>query len=115
PESKDRIYVVSGHYDSRASNIQDAASDAPGANDDASGTAVVMELARVMSKRSFDATLVFLAVAGEEQGLLGSGHWATAAAEKKLAIAGMITNDIIGNTRGEDGRVDRAHLRLFAE
>jgi hypothetical protein len=115
PEARDRIYVVSGHYDSRASDPVDAESEAPGADDDASGTAAVMELARVMSKRSFDATLVFLAVAGEEQDLLGSAHWAAAAATKKLAVAGMITNDIVGNTRSQDGRVDRAHLRLFAE
>jgi len=114
-EARDRLYVVSGHYDSRASDPEDANSDAPGANDDASGTAAVLELARVMSKRSFDATLVFLAVAGEEQALLGSTHWASAAAEKKLAIAGMITNDIIGNTRDRDGHVDRTHVRLFAE
>jgi hypothetical protein len=114
-ESSDRLYVVSGHYDSRASDVEDAQSDAPGADDDASGVAAVMELARVMSKRSFDATLVFLAVAGEEQDLLGSGHWAAAAAERKLAVAGMITNDIIGNTRAADGRVDRTHVRLFAE
>jgi len=115
PEARDRIYVVSGHYDSRASDVNDATSDAPGANDDASGTAVVLELARVMSRRSFDATIVFMAVAGEEQDLIGSGHWAKAAAEKQLDIAGMITNDIIGNTRAEGGGVDRSHVRLFAE
>jgi hypothetical protein len=74
-----------------------------------------MELARVMARRSFDATIVFMAVAGEEQDLLGSSHWAKAAAEKKLDIAGMITNDIVGNTRAEDGRIDRSHVRLFAE
>jgi hypothetical protein len=68
-----------------------------------------------MSRRSFDATIVFMAVAGEEQDLIGSGHWAKAAAEKQLDIAGMITNDIIGNTRAEGGGVDRSHVRLFAE
>jgi Zn-dependent M28 family amino/carboxypeptidase len=72
PASKDRWLVVSGHYDSIPSPISDANSDAPGANDDACGTAVSMELARVMSKHHFDATLVFLAVPGEEQGLLGA-------------------------------------------
>lgn len=114
-ESKDRIYVVSGHYDSRASDGMDATSAAPGANDDASGTAAVMEMARVMSKYQFDATLVFMAVAAEEQGLNGSTHWAEMARQKKLNVAGMITNDIIGNSRAEDGTVDNTHVRLFAE
>jgi hypothetical protein len=115
PESKDRIYLVSGHYDSRASNVMDATSAAPGANDDASGTAAVMEMARVISKFEFDATLVFMAVAAEEQGLNGSTHWAEMAKQKGLNVAGMITNDIIGSSRAEDGRVDDKHVRLFAE
>jgi hypothetical protein len=114
-ESRDRVYVVSGHYDSRASNGADATSAAPGANDDASGTAAVMELARVMSKFEFDATLVFLAVVGEEQSLLGSTHWAESAKQKSMNVGGMITNDIIGSSRGADGRIDRAHVRLFAD
>jgi len=74
-ESRDRIYVVSGHYDSRASDIMDATGFAPGANDDASGVAAVMEMACVIANYEFDATLVFMAVAGEEQGLLGARHW----------------------------------------
>ena len=115
PESRGRVYVVSGHYDSITSNPVDPQADAPGANDDASGTAVSMELACVMSKHPFDATLVFMAVAGEEQGLLGSQGWAKSAKEKGVDVAGMITNDIVGNTRGTDGAVDRKRLRLFAE
>jgi hypothetical protein len=115
PESLDRIYVVSGHYDSRVTDPMNATSDAPGANDDASGVAAVMEMARVMSKRNWDATLVFIAVAGEEQGLFGSTHWANTAKQKKLNVAGMITNDIIGSSRGEDGQIDNEHVRLFAE
>jgi hypothetical protein len=115
PESRDRLYVVSGHYDSRASDVMDAASPAPGANDDASGVAAVLEVARVMARYQFDATVVFMAVPGEEQGLLGSTHWAAAAADRKLAVAGMITNDIIGNTKDADGKIDRSRVRLFAE
>ncbi len=115
PESRDRMYVVSGHYDSRVGDIMDATSFAPGANDDASGTAAVMEMARVMSKYEFDATLVFIAVAAEEQGLNGSTHWAEMAKQKKLNVAGMITNDIIGSSRADDGRVDNKTVRLFAE
>jgi hypothetical protein len=74
-----------------------------------------MEMARVMSRYQFDATLVFMAVAAEEQGLNGSTHWAEMAKQKKLNIAGMITNDIIGNSRAEDGKIDNTHVRLFAE
>ncbi|MDQ3313654.1 MAG: M28 family metallopeptidase [Verrucomicrobiota bacterium] len=115
PESRDRIYVVIGHYDSRVSDVMNATADAPGANDDASGVAAVMEIARVMSKRDWEATLVFIAVAGEEQGLFGSTHWAQMAKAKNWNVAGMITNDIIGSSRAEDGALDESHVRLFAE
>lgn len=114
-EAKDRIYVVSGHYDSRSTGVNDTDTFAPGANDDASGTAAVLELARVMSQYEFDATLVFIAVAAEEQGLQGSHHWAENAKAQNWTIAGMITNDIIGSSVGDDGRVARTTLRLFAE
>lgn len=114
-QSPQRRYVVSGHYDSRVSDVIDATSDAPGANDDASGTAAVMELACVMAQHRFDATLVFMAVAAEEQGLFGATHFAQQAKEKNLDIAGMFTNDIIGSPRAEDGRIDNNHVRLFAE
>jgi hypothetical protein len=115
PESQDRVYVVSAHYDSRAGTPNDTETAAPGANDDASGTAAVLELARVMSKYEFDATIVFLAVAAEEQGLQGSRHWAETAKAQKRNIAGMITNDIIGSPVGDDGTVRRNQVRLFAE
>jgi len=115
PDSAGRIYVVSGHYDSRVKNVLDAESAAPGADDDASGVAAVLEMARVMARREFPATIVFLAVAGEEQGLLGSTHWVEEAKRDHLAIAGMIDNDIIGNTHATDGTVDRHRVRLFAE
>jgi hypothetical protein len=114
-ESRDRIYVVSGHYDSRVSDVMNATADAPGANDDASGVAAVLEMARVMSKQKWDATLVFMAVAGEEQGLFGSTHWAKMAKEKNWNVAGMITNDIIGSSHADDGHLDNTHVRLFAE
>ena len=114
-ESCDRMYVVTGHYDSRVTDVMNVTADAPGADDDASGVAAVMEMARVMSKKNWDATLVFIAVAGEEQGLFGSTHWAKMAKEKKWNVAGMITNDIIGSSHAEDGRVVKDHVRLFAE
>lgn len=113
----DRYYVVSGHYDSRATDVMDATSVAPGANDDASGTAAVMEMACVMaqSKYKFNANLIFMAVAGEEQGLFGAAHFAKTARAKNMNIAGMFTNDIIGSSRADDGHIDNTQVRLFAE
>ena len=115
PESKDRLYVVSGHYDSICSPGSDIECDAPGASDDASGTAAVMEMARVMSKYQFDATIIFMTVPGEEQGLLGAQHWAKEAKAKNLNVAAMFTNDIIGNTLGGNGVRDTRRVRVFSE
>ena len=115
PESEKRVYVVSGHYDSMCTSPTDADCDAPGANDDASGTAAVLEAARVMTPHSFDATIVFMAVAGEEQGLVGSTHFAEVAKKEQMNIDAMFTNDIVGNTLGGNGVRDRKTLRVFAE
>jgi hypothetical protein len=110
-----RLYVVTGHYDSRASDVMDATSDAPGADDDASGVAVLMELARVMATRRPEATIVFAAVAGEEQGLYGSRYLATQYRAAGADIQGMFSNDIVGSSTGDDGTRDRRTVRLFAE
>ena len=115
PESADRVYVVSGHYDSMCNSPLDAKCDAPGANDDASGTAAVLEMARVMAKYQFDATIVFMAVPGEEQGLLGATHYAENAKQKTINVDAMFTNDIIGNTLGGNGVRDRGTVRVFSE
>src|SRR5688572_9348993 len=115
PEAADRIYVVSGHYDSMCNSPTDAKCDAPGANDDASGTAAVLEMARVMAKFEFDATIVFMAVAGEEQSLLGSTYFAEQAKQKNWNVDAMFTNDIIGNTLGGNGIRDRGTVRVFSE
>ncbi|HEV8367025.1 MAG TPA: M28 family metallopeptidase [Pyrinomonadaceae bacterium] len=115
PESVDRIYVVSGHYDSMCNRAIDATCDAPGANDDASGTAAVLEMARVMAKYRFDSTIVFMTVPGEEQGLLGATHFAEEAKQKSVNIDAMFTNDIIGNTLGGNGVRDRGTVRVFSE
>lgn len=115
PESADRIYVVSGHYDSMCNSPTDARCDAPGANDDASGTAAVLEMARVMAKYEFEATIIFMAVAGEEQSLLGSTYFAEQAKQKNWNIDAMLTNDIIGNTLGGNGVRDRGTVRVFSE
>lgn len=111
----ERIYVVSGHYDSMCSSPTDAKCDAPGANDDASGTAAVIELARVMSKRKFDATIIFMTVPGEEQGLLGAAYFAEQAKQKGMNIEAMITNDIIGGVTTHKNSQFRNRLRVFAE
>jgi hypothetical protein len=113
--ARERIFVVGGHYDSRASDALDASGRAPGANDDASGVAAVMEMACVMARREFDATLVFIAFAGEEQGLLGSTAWAEQAGRDGLRVEGMITNDIIGSPVGDDGQRNDRQVRLFAD
>jgi hypothetical protein len=110
-----RTYVVSGHYDSMCTSPTDAKCDAPGANDDASGTAAVIELARVMSKRKFDATIVFMTVPGEEQGLLGAAHYAEQAKQNAMDIEAMFTNDIVGGVTTKKNSQFRNRVRIFAE
>lgn len=110
-----RVYVVSGHYDSMCTSPTDAKCDAPGANDDASGTSAVIELARVMSKRKFDATIVFMTVPGEEQGLLGAAHFAEQAKKTSMNIEGMFTNDIIGGVTTQKKSINRNKVRVFSE
>ncbi|WP_214321901.1 M20/M25/M40 family metallo-hydrolase [Nonomuraea sediminis] len=114
PQSAGRTYVVSGHYDSRCTDVMNFTCDAPGADDDASGAAVALEAARVMARRDFDATVVFMAVAGEEQGLYGSAHYAAEAKKNNTDIQGMFTNDIVGSADGENGRAPNA-VRVFSE
>lgn len=109
-----RTYLVSGHYDSIARSAEDAESFAPGADDDASGTAVVLELARVMAGHELEANLVFLLVAGEEQGLWGSTDFAEWALKEKLALDGVITNDIVGAREGGGGQPNDRVVRCFS-
>ena len=111
----DRVYVVSGHYDSMCTSPTDAKCDAPGANDDASGTATVIELARVMSKNKYDATIIFMTVPGEEQGLLGATYFAQQALEKKMNIEAMFTNDIVGGVTSQKNSPNRNRVRVFSE
>ena len=117
PENAKRIVLVTGHYDSRNSDILDTKGDAPGANDDGSGTAVSLECARVLSKASsklkFPATIIFLTVAGEEQGLNGSHHFAEMAKQQGWNIQAVLNNDIVGGDKspGQDHSV----VRVFSE
>src|ERR1043166_7996876 len=115
PESTNRVYVVSGHYDSMCSSPTDAKCDAPGANDDASGTAAVLEMARVMARYKFDATIIFMTVPGEEQGLLGATYFAEQAKKNNMDIEGMFTNDIIGSSLAANGLRDPHTARAFSE
>lgn len=112
----DRVLIISGHLDSRVSDVMDAKSDAPGANDDASGVAAMMELSRIMSKREFPFTLIFVAVTGEEQGLYGSRHLADIAKAANWNVVAMLNNDIIGNSLSSGTKLrDNTIVRVFSE
>jgi Zn-dependent M28 family amino/carboxypeptidase len=113
PEDAKRIVLVTGHYDSRNSNNDDRTGIAPGANDDASGTTVSLECARVLSKLKFPGTIIFLTVAGEEQGLYGSKHFAEFAKSQGWQIEAILNNDIVGGDQspGQDPKV----VRVFSE
>lgn len=112
----DRIYIISGHLDSRVTDVMNRTSEAPGANDDGSGVAAVMECARIMSKHSFPATIVFVAVSGEEQGLFGSAYLANEARAKKWNVDAVFNNDIVGsNNSNETNIIDNTRLRVFSE
>lgn len=110
----ERVYVVGGHYDSRNGKGEDGAGAAPGAVDDASGTAVALEACRVLASRPFAATLVFVAWDGEEQGLLGSAAHAQALAAAGARVDGAIACDVVGNTLGMDGARHDGHVRCFS-
>ena len=115
PTSSDAVYVVGAHYDSRVTDVLNATSDAPGANDDGSGTSAVIELARVMAKHPGQATVVFVAYAGEEQGLYGSNHFAQMAKDQGWNIQGNLNMDIVGSSLGHNGIREPHAIRLFSE
>ena len=115
PTSADRVYIVGAHYDSRVTDVLNATSDAPGANDDASGTSAVLELARVFAAHPAEATIVFVAFAGEEQGLLGSEHLAQVAKAGGWNIQGVLNMDIIGSPIGGNGFREPRAIRLLNE
>ena len=115
PLASQRMIVVLGHYDSRNADPNDASGDAPGANDNASGAAVTLELARLLSTRRCDATTVFLMTAGEEQGLLGAQWFARTAIERGWRIEAALSNDIVGDPTGPAGKEDRQRVRVFSE
>jgi hypothetical protein len=111
-----RIFIISGHLDTRRSDVMDRTGDAPGANDDGSGTSAVIECARVMSKHSFPATIIFVAVSGEEQGLLGSTFMANKAKKENWNVEAVLNNDIVGsNNSNETNIIDNTKVRVFSE
>lgn len=110
-----RVVIVQGHIDSRASDVMDATSDAPGANDDASGVALVMEAARLLSRERFAGTIVYAALSGEEQGLWGGKLLAKIAKERGWQVAGVLNNDIVGNSHGIGGAHVDDRVRVFSE
>lgn len=114
-ERPNEVVIIQAHIDSRASDVMNATIDAPGANDDASGTALVLEAARVLSQRKFPTTVVYAALSGEEQGLLGGRLLADYAKEQGWTVKAVLNNDIVGNSRGADGLVDDGNVRVFSE
>ncbi len=112
-ENAKRIVLVTGHYDSRNSDTFNVKDDAPGANDDGSGTAVSLECARVLSKLKFPATIIFLTVAGEEQGLNGSQHFSKLAKEQGWNLEAVLNNDIVGGDKNAEQ--DHSVVRVFSE
>jgi len=110
-----RVIIIAGHIDSRVTDVMDFTRDAPGANDDGSGTAAVIEAARVLSKHRFPATLVFAVLSGEEQGLLGGKVLADYAKAQGWQVEADLNNDIVGNSRGISGLFDNTHVRIFSE
>jgi Zn-dependent M28 family amino/carboxypeptidase len=110
-----RVVIISGHFDSRNGDAANATDSAPGANDDGSGTAAVLEAARVLSRRRFAGTVVYAALAGEEEGLWGGQAVARWVKARGWRVTGVLNNDIVGNTHGADGAVDDRTLRVFSE
>jgi hypothetical protein len=111
-----RIFIITGHLDNMRSSATDSVGDAPGANDDASGCAAVLECARIMSKQNFPATIIFMTVSGEEQGLLGAAYMAKKARRENWNIEAVLNNDIMGsNNSSETNIIDNTKIRVFSE
>jgi len=114
-ERPNDVVIIQGHIDSRVSDIMNSTSDAPGANDDGSGTAAVIEAARVLSKHKFPGTIVYATLSGEEQGLYGGKTLADYAKAQGWNVVTVLNNDIIGGTCGSDGVCDSTHARVLSE
>jgi Peptidase family M28 len=114
-ERPNEVVIVQGHIDSRVSDVMDATSDAPGANDDGSGTALVIEAARVLSGTKYPTTIIYALLSGEEQGLYGGRILADWAGAQGFTVKAVLNNDIVGNSCGKDGYCERKVVRVFSE
>lgn len=114
-ERPDEVVIIQGHIDSRVSDPMDFTKDAPGANDDGSGSALVLEAARALSQHKYPVTIVYALLSGEEQGLFGGRLLADYAAEQGWTVKAALNNDIVGGSRGSDGKRDDMHVRVFSE
>ena len=114
-ERPNDVVIIQGHIDSRVSDVMNATSDAPGANDDGSGSAVALEAARVMSQHKYPVTIVYALLSGEEQGLYGGKLLADYAQQQGWNVKAVLNNDIVGNSCGSDGVCDDTHVRVFSE
>lgn len=114
-ERPNEVVIIQGHIDSRASDVMDATSDAPGANDNASGSALVLEAARALSQNEYPTTIVYALLMGEEQGLYGGHLLADYATEQRWTVKAVLNNDVVGGSCGSDGVCDAEHVRVFSE
>ncbi len=114
-ERPNEVVIIQAHIDSRRSDVMDAVGDSPGANDDGSGSALVLEAARVMSRQRYRATVVFALLSGEEQGLFGGQLLSDYAKAQGWTVKAVLNNDIVGDTHGSDGLVDDTHVRILSE
>ncbi len=109
------VIIVQGHYDSRVSNVMNAEANAPGANDDGSGSVMILEAARILSQREYPSTIIYALLTGEEQGLFGARILANWVEERGMTVKAVLNNDMIGNSCGSDGYCDAKHVRVFSE
>lgn len=114
-ERADEVIIVQAHYDTRVTDALNGVDDAPGANDDGSGSVMVLEAARILSQREYPSTIIYALLSGEEQGLYGAGILADWVGEQGMTVKAVLNNDMIGNSCGSDGFCDTEHLRVFSE
>ncbi len=114
-ERPEEVIIVQAHYDTRVTDVMNAQADAPGANDDGSGSVMILEAARILSQREYPSTIIYALLSGEEQGLYGAEILADWVGEQGMTVKAVLNNDMIGNSCGSDGVCDAEHLRVFSE
>ncbi|MEW4447979.1 M28 family peptidase [Qipengyuania sp. JC766] len=114
-ERPDEVIIVQGHYDTRVSDVMNATADSPGANDDGSGSIMILEASRILSQQEYPSTIIYALLTGEEQGLYGAQILADWVEEQGMRVKAVLNNDMIGNSCGSDGFCDAEHVRVFSE